>query len=255
MFAFVVQRELNSLMELVDKVAIMDEDDPEAEEAQEDVEDQDFIVQQLLYIALTLDYTDEMGRRQMYNIMREAIAKAQLPEEATKLAIEVLRTVCGSRGESDFCALIVEAIAEVRDSLLDADDNASEKGDDSDDFHSAHSDASDMDIDDDKPRKSSKPKKELNPEEEEEKRIREVMVYSKCLHIVQCTLQNVHCDMESNNSLTDMLNTLIIPAVQARETMIRERGAICLGLAALLSKVCHFQISLLTTLIASRTWR
>jgi condensin complex subunit 3 len=233
MFAFVLQKELNSLMELVDKVAVMDEDDPEAEEAQEDVEEQDFIVQQLLHIAMTLDYTDEMGRRQMYNIMREAIAKAQLPEECTKLSIEVLRIVCGSRGESDFCALIVEAIAEVRDSLLDTDDDATEKGDgDEESFHSAKSDVMDPMV-----LGQRKITKDMSPEEEEEQRVREVMVYSKCLHIAQCTLQNVHCDLESDTSLTNILNTLIIPAVQAHEAMIRERGVICLGLAALLSKV------------------
>jgi condensin complex subunit 3 len=167
--------------------------------------------------------------------MREAIAKAQLPEECTKLSIEVLRTVCGSRGESDFCALIVEAIAEVRDSLLDADDDATEKGEDGEEsFHSAQSD-----VDGDAPALigSRKNVKHMSPEEEEEQRIREVMVYSKCLHIAQCTLQNVHCDLESDNSLTNILNTLIIPAVQAHEAMIRERGVICLGLAALLSKV------------------
>jgi condensin complex subunit 3 len=170
----------------------------------------------------------------MYNIMRESIAKAHLPEECTKLAIEVLRTVCGSRGESDFCALILEAIAEVRDSLLDTDDDATVKGDEEESFHSAQSDV-------DAPMLigSKKNAKELTPEEEEAQRVREVMVYSKCLHIAQCTLQNVHCDLESDSALTNILNTLIIPAVQAHEAMIRERGVICLGLAALLSKVCY----------------
>ncbi|CAN9082392.1 unnamed protein product [Alternaria alternata] len=234
MFAFVLQRELNSLMELVDKVAIMEENDPEVEEAQEDVEEQDFIVQQLLHIAHTLDYTDEMGRRQMYNIMREAIAKAQLPEECTKLAIEVLRKVCGSRGEKDFTALIVEAVADVRDSLLDADD-ATVTGEDAEEsFHSAQSDA-DGDAPLIKP-KTAKAADNLTEEEKEERQIREVMVYSKCLHIAQCTLQNVEGDLESDTSLTSILNTLIIPAVQAHQSMIRERGVICLGLAALLSK-------------------
>jgi condensin complex subunit 3 len=180
-----------------------------------------------------------MGRRQMYNIMREAIAKAQLPEECTKLSIEVLRTVCGSRGESDFCALIVEAIAEVRDSLLDADDDATEKGDgEEESFHSARSDVMDPMV-----LGQRKNTKNMSPEEEEEQRVREVMVYSKCLHIAQCTLQNVHCDLESDMSLTNILNTLIIPAVQAHEAMIRERGVICLGLAALLSKVCTFLLT------------
>ncbi|KAI4937600.1 hypothetical protein J4E85_000035 [Alternaria conjuncta] len=234
MFAFVLQRELNSLMELVDKVAVLEENDPETEEAQEDVEEQDFIVQQLLHIAHTLDYTDEMGRRQMYNIMREAIAKAQLPEECTKLAIEVLRKVCGARGESDFCALIVEAIADVRDSLLDSDD-ATVTGEDAEEsFHSAQSDA-EGDAPLIKP-KTAKASENLSEEEKEERQIREVMVYSKCLHIAQCTLQNVEGDLESDTSLTSILNTLIIPAVQAHQAMIRERGVICLGLAALLSK-------------------
>ncbi|CAI6293814.1 unnamed protein product [Periconia digitata] len=234
MFAFVVLKHLNTLMELVEKVALMDEDDPETEEAQEDVEEKDFVVQQLLHIALTLDYSDEVGRRQMYNIMRGALARAQLPEECTKLAVEVLRTCCGTRGEADFCAVILEAIAEVRDTLMD--DNATEQGEDAEDsFHSAQSDVSE---DSAVQAASSKKKtvKQLDPEEEEEKRIREVMVYSKCLHIAQCTLQNVHCDLESDNSLTTILNTLIIPAVRGQEAMIRERGVICLGLGALLSK-------------------
>lgn len=254
MFAFVLQRELNSLMELVDKVAMMEETDPEIEEAQEDVEEQDFVVQQLLHIAHTLDYTDEMGRRQMYNIMREAISKAQLPEECTKLSIEVLRKVCGSRGESDFCALIVEAIADVRDSLLDADDATVTGGDAEESFHSAQSD-----VDMDAPlikAKTAKAAENLTEEEKEERQIREVMVYSKCLHIAQCTLQNVEGDLESDTSLTNILNTLIIPAVQAHQAMIRERGVICLGLAALLSKVGftthHLLWEILTTTRISR---
>lgn len=235
MFAFVLQRELNSLIELVRKEALMDVNDPDLEEIQEDLEDQDFIVQQLLYIAHTLDYTDEVGRRQMYNIMREAIAKAEFPEECTKLAIEALRIVCGVRGEADFCALIVEAIAEVRDTLLDSDDEATVKGtdDDEESFHSAQSDLNAPFI---KP-KTARETKELSEEEQEEQQVREVMVYSKCLHIVQCALQNVDCDLESESSLTNILNTLIIPAVQAHQTIIRERGVICLGLAALLSNV------------------
>jgi condensin complex subunit 3 len=238
MIAYILQTELNNVIANAVKVALIDEDDPDADEIQEVAEECTFVAQQLLQISLTLDYSDEMGRRQMYNIMREAIAKPQLPEECTKLAIEVLRIVCGNRGESDFCAIVMEAIADVRDTLLDADEDETQ-GDDAESFHSARSETSSP-----PPggrTKTAKPGKELSPEEEEEKRIREILVYSKCLHIVQCTLQNVNCDLESDTNLTNMLNTLIIPAVQAREAMIRERGVICLGLAALLSKVCEVE--------------
>ena len=244
MFAFVLQEELRKLMDLVKEGALLDEDDPATEKASEDFEDQDFVVQQLLHIAQTLDYTDEMGRRQMYNITRESIAKAHLPEECTKLAIEVLRIVCGSRGESDFCALIVEAIAEVKDTLLDADDEATVKAssDDDESFHSAQSDVG-ADAPLIKPR-TARAAQNLTEEEEQEQQIREVAVYSKCLHIAQCMLQNVHCDLESDASLRNILNTLVIPAVQAHQAMIRERGVICLGLSALLSKVDLFNVQL-----------
>ncbi|KAL6706345.1 chromosome condensation complex Condensin, subunit G [Coniothyrium glycines] len=235
-FAYVLQKELNSLMEQVQKHALMEHDDPDLDEAEEELEDQHFVVQQLLYIAHTLDYTDEMGRRQMYNIMREAIAKAQFPEECTKLAIEALRIVCGVRGESDFCALIMEAIAEVRDTLLDSDDDSTVKGgdDDEESFHSAQADLQEGGpfI---KPR-TGKAARDLSEEEQLMQQTRESTVYSKCLHIVQCALQNVHCDLESETSLTTFLNTLIIPAVQqAHDTDVRELGLRCLGLAALLS--------------------
>ncbi|KAF2685124.1 hypothetical protein K458DRAFT_365340 [Lentithecium fluviatile CBS 122367] len=235
-FAFIVQKHLNTLMELVARFAVMEDDDPEYKEVQEDADEQEFVVEQLLHIALTLDYSDEVGRRQMYNIMRSALSRAQLPEECTELAVRVLRTCCGTRGEADFCAVILEAIAEVRDTLME--DDVTERGDDAEEsFHSARSDISDGERSTIEvvPRKA-KPPKQLSPEEEEEKRIREVMVFAKCLHIAQCTLQNVERDLESDTSLTSILNTLIIPAVRAQEAMIRERGVVCLGLCTILSK-------------------
>lgn len=246
--AFILQNALNTVIENVEKGALIDENDPEADEAQEFIEDCTFVAKQLLHICLTLDYSDEMGRRQMYNIMREAIAKPQLPEDCTKLAVEVLRIVCGNRGESDFCAVVMEAIADVRDSLTDPDEDANEVEDDAESFHSAQSETSSPPP---AGRKTSKPVKELSAEEEEEKRIREILVYSKCLHIVQCTLQNVNCDLEKDTNLTNMLNMLIIPAVQSREAMIRERGVICLGMAALLSKVCEDDMNCCVTMLMS----
>ncbi|KAF2852045.1 condensin complex component cnd3 [Plenodomus tracheiphilus IPT5] len=236
-FAFILQKELRSLMEISTKALLLEEDDDpeEFKHVVEDLEETEFVVQQLLHIAKTLNYTDEIGRRQVYNITREAIAKAQLPEECTKLAIEVLRIVCGVRGESDFCALIVEAIAEVRDTLLDGDDDAMETGDEEEEesFHSAQSDV-EGEAPLVKPQRANG--KVLTEEEELERQTREVLVHSKCLHIAQCTLENVHCDLESSPHLTGILNTLIIPAVQAHEAILRERGVICLGLAALLSR-------------------
>jgi len=235
-FAFFVQKHLNVLIEAVRKVALQDQDDPEAEE---DTVQQEFCVEQLLHIALSLDYTDEIGRRQMFSIMREALALAELPEECTKLVVEVLRTVCGSReaGEREFCGIVLEAIAEVHDTIM-GEDPTEQDADDS--FHSARSEVSD----DSTPKRASKKPNgstEEAAENDEEKAIREIMVNMKCLHIAQCMLQNVYADLEQNSALVTMLNNLVVPAVRSQEAPIRERGLICLGLCCLLSKVsCPF---------------
>lgn len=237
--SFFVQSHLNRLIEGLRKLATEGEEaDPDLEEA---CEQQEFAVEQLLHIAITLDYTDEVGRRQMFSIMREALALAELPEECTRLAVEVLRTVCGSReaGEKEFCSVVVEAVTEVRDTLTP--DDATEKGeDDEESFHSAQSDVSDLSDIQVKPRQKKQQAEELDPEAEEEKRIREVLVFQKCLHIAECMLQNVHCELEQNSALVTMLNTLIVPAVRNHEALIREAGVKCLGLCALLSKVGFF---------------
>ncbi|KAJ4993555.1 nuclear condensin complex subunit [Stagonosporopsis vannaccii] len=233
-FTVILKKELNNVTAVLRKDALLNEDDPEADEMGELLQDSMFVTEQLLHVSLTLDFSDEMGRRQMYSITREAIADPALPEECTKLAIEVLRVVCGNRGESDFCAVVMEAIQDVRDTLLDDDeDETTEVVDDAESFHSAQSEHSSPPPAN---KKAAKPTKDLSPEEEEEKQIRETSVHSKCLHLVQCTLQNVTCNLESNTNLTSMLNTLIIPAVQSRDNnVIREQGIICLGVAALLS--------------------
>ena len=231
-FAFHVRTHLNNLITLIQEDALREEEDEEAAEA---VVEKEFVVEQLLHMALTFDYTDEMGRRQINQIMREAIAQPGLPEECTKLAVDVLRIVCGKRGESEFYGTVLEAIAEVRDTILDEEPTVlDENGEES--FHSAQSDIDEGE--EAAPRtKPRAPKKEEDPEVAEQKRIQAVLVYSKCLHIVQCMLQNLECDIEASEPLKTMLNTLIIPAVRDSSTMIRERGLINLGLCMLLSEV------------------
>ena len=229
--AFHMRDKINAAIQATEKMAVIDDDDPEVDEAREIAEDCNFVARQLMHVCLSLDYSDEMGRRNMYGIMREAIAQPALDEDLTKLAIEVLRIVCGNRGEHDFCAVVMEAIQDVRDTVLE--EESTEGAGDVESFHDAQVEQSSPPP----ASRKAKPVKQLSAEEEEAKRVREILVYAKCLHIVQCTLQNVTCDLESDTNLTSMLNMLIIPAVQAREAMIRERGVICLGLAALLSKV------------------
>ncbi|KAL9093572.1 MAG: hypothetical protein Q9165_003967 [Trypethelium subeluteriae] len=240
-FGFLLQKQVNVLIEQVKRIATTEGED--GVEAEEDTVQQEFLVEQMLHIALTLDYSDEIGRRKMSALMRESLAMPELPEESTRLVIEVLRTVCGpyDAGEREFGEVVLEAIAEVHDTIMGEEPSKVEDDDES--FHSARSEVSSEGT---PPANGRKGRKRMDDSEisedasegaeDEEKAIKEIMVNMKCLHIAQCMLQNVQCNLEQNSHLVTMLNNLVVPAVRSQEAPIRERGLLCLGLCCLLGK-------------------
>lgn len=224
--AFYLQRYINVLVEALKRVA---EQEPSEDEDEEDTVEQEFIVEQLLHIAQTLDYSDEVGRRKMFALLRQTLSIPDIPEEVTKLTVEVLRGICAgdAAGEREFCSVVLEAVADVHDTIMD--EPASEDADES--FHSARSEISG----DGTPTKSGKDSQRTE-EEDQDKAIREIMVNMKCLHIVQCMLENVEGNLQQNVDLVAMLNNLVVPAVRSHEAPVRERGLLCLGLCSLLDK-------------------
>ena len=227
---FYIQNHLNTLLDTIRT------NSTSYNHSEEDQADQEFIVEQLLHIAHNLDYTDEIGRRKMFTLLRNAISVAELPEEITRLAVEALRLVCNAdvTGEREFTSVVLEAIAEVHDTILPSDPEPVENEEDS--FVSAHSQVSDSSSTPTKsnqPQRKSKPSN-LTPEEEEAKQLNEILINLKCLHIAQCLLQNVTGTLASNVHLETMLNNLVIPAVRSYENPLRERGVLCLGLCCML---------------------
>ena len=224
--AFFLQRYANTLVEILRRNSRKGK-----EEEQEEPVEQEFIVEQLLHIGKTLDYSDEVGRRKMFALLREILAIAELPDEITKLVIDVLHVICGDEvsGEREFCSVVLEAVAEVHDTL-DSEPKA-ENEDES--FHSAHSELSGDSTPRNGPRDLAG---DANGAKAEEKAIREIMINMKCLHIAQCMLQNIEGNLQSNVTLVTMLNNLVVPAVRSHEAPIRERGLLCLGLCCLLDK-------------------
>jgi condensin complex subunit 3 len=224
---FYLQKYMNTLLESTKCAA-------ELGGGEEETVEQEFIVEQLLHIALTLDYSDEVGRRKIFSLLREGLGMADLPEEVTKLVVEVLRLVCGTdaAGEREFCSVILEAIAEVHDNIATEPSVDGEE----DSFVSAVSEVGEDGTP--KKAKTSHPSQGNGPsvEEDEQKVIKEIMINMKCLHITQCMLQNVDGNLQQNMHLVTMLNNLVVPAVRSHEAPIRERGLVCLGLCCLLDR-------------------
>ncbi|KAI5364853.1 Putative armadillo-like helical, nuclear condensin complex subunit 3 domain-containing protein [Septoria linicola] len=235
-FGFLLEREIKRLIQAT--IASAAEEEEEMDDGE--LAHCEFIVEQMLQMALTFDYSDEVGRRKISVLMRTALALADLPEEVTRLVVEVLRLVCGddAKGEREFCSVVLEAIAEVHDTIMGEDDDDADNTEDS--FHSA-TEQLDGSMDkagsaQKKAKKKQRQQGEADPEADEERAIREIMVNMKCLHIALCMLQNVQCDLEENVHLVTMLNNLVVPAVRSQEAPIRERGLLCLGLCCLLGK-------------------
>ncbi|KAL7270925.1 chromosome condensation complex Condensin, subunit G [Rhizina undulata] len=266
-----LQRYLNKLVTLLQS---SDENENEEEEGAEVEADKDlqkreaeFIVEQLLTIALSTDYADEVGRRKMFALLRESLGIVELPEGVTSLVVECLGKL--SMGEGDFCMLVLEVIAEVHDRIQE-EDSADDVPEENDSFTTAKSDLSAdtvvprsknsgavavasapnkkrkirkdadgdedmMDIDEDEEDEEEEEEEE-DEEEEERKAVRELMINLKCLHIAQCTLENVEGGLKQNTHLVSMLNGLIVPAVRSHEAPVRERGLRCLGLSCLLDR-------------------
>ncbi|KAG7133609.1 Condensin complex subunit 3 like protein [Verticillium longisporum] len=225
--AFYLERYIGVLVDAIKRTqqAAADEDE------EEDTVEQEFIVEQMLHIAITLDYSDEVGRRKMFALLRQSLSIPELPDDVTKLTVNVLRDICApdAAGEKEFCSIVLEAVADVHDTIVD--DVAPDADTTEDSFHSARSEVAG----DTTPKKRGQ-----SPEEDEEesqaKAIKEIMVNMKCLHIVQCMLSNVAGDLQQNDHLVAMLNNLVVPAVRSHEAPVRERGLVCLGLCSLLDR-------------------
>ncbi|SPN98340.1 related to condensin complex component cnd3 [Cephalotrichum gorgonifer] len=226
--AFYLERYNQALIDSIRRIA---NSEGAEEEEEEDTVEQEFIVEQLLHIALTLDYSDEVGRRKMFALMRQMLSIPELPDEITKLTVDVLRDMSApdAAGEREFCSIVLESVADVHDTIVD--DEPVEDVEDS--FHSAKSAVSSDSAPSGRGRGKSA---EISEEEAQEKAIREIVINMKCLHIVECMLSNVSGNLQQNDHLVAMLNNLVVPAVRSHEAPVRERGLVCLGLCSLLDK-------------------
>ncbi|OAA59356.1 Armadillo-type fold protein [Cordyceps fumosorosea ARSEF 2679] len=221
--AYFLERYLNALIETLRRV----EQDEAEEEDETAIVEQEFIAEQLLHIALSLDYSDEVGRRKMFTLLRQALSIPELPDEVTKLTTETLHYICSpdAAGEREFCSIVLESVADVHDTIVD--DLPVDDVDDS--FHSARSEVSSVSAS-----SGSKGRgKELSEEDARAKAVKEIVINMKCLHIVQCMLSHISGNLKDNTDLVAMLNNLVVPAVRSHEAPVRERGLVCLGLCAL----------------------
>jgi condensin complex subunit 3 len=87
---------------------------------QENTKDYEFITTQMLEIALCLDYADEVGRRKMFEILRDILRSCELTEDHLSKIIQIFRLI--SLDERDFTRTMIEIISDIQEQLDPFDD-------------------------------------------------------------------------------------------------------------------------------------
>ncbi|KAI9449685.1 nuclear condensing complex subunit [Lactarius psammicola] len=196
--AFRIQEAYNTLLDVLEGAEETGGDD-------EAVDEHEFVLAELLRLALNLDYADEIGRRRLEQFVRHMISQEALPSGLVTRCLDVLRTLSSS--ERDLIRVVVEVVHELRD----AND---------DDEVISHA--------------------EMTAVERERADAMDV----RCLDLCIGMLERVNgvgrhllpTTFEENSTLEGILGELIVPAVKRKELILREKGLVCLGLCCLIAR-------------------
>jgi condensin complex subunit 3 len=142
--AFRIQSTYNDLLELIqaeEEDQLLGADDDERAKREEERCDKEFVMGEMCILAVRLDYSDEIGRRKMFQLVRECglclepesfdnwsactgdmISQESLPENLVAKCLDVLRTL--SSNERDLIRVVVEVVHDLRDPSDPEDDNS-----------------------------------------------------------------------------------------------------------------------------------
>ncbi|KAG1834854.1 nuclear condensing complex subunit [Suillus variegatus] len=193
------------------------------EEEEEARIDKEFVIGEMLKVAVNLDYADEIGRRKMFQLVRDMISQEALPESLVARCLDVLRIL--SPNERDLIRVVVEVVHELRD-VSDEEEVLKEPADD------GETNFGETPMPTRTAPKGPKPSEDMSSEE----RARMDAIDLRCLSLCIGMLERVNGTFEENSTLEGILGELIIPAVKRKELVLREKGLICLGLCCLIAR-------------------
>ncbi|ODV78488.1 chromosome condensation complex Condensin, subunit G [Suhomyces tanzawaensis NRRL Y-17324] len=228
----------------------------------DELKELEFIIEQLMLISKEFDFSDEIGRRKMLQIIRKSLTEDKLSSSLISIGLQVLRKI--SINEKDFITMATEIITDIRDSY-ESDDET---------FHSAISgfDEEDEDEEDEEEggeaeegekeedSKSSGDSEQL-PEDREstdaesgnkanqrissrkikkrkiEPKLPPDEIVIRCLRITQNVLELIEDPLENHISLGSIYSGLVNYAIKYSEKYtLHLQGLTCLGLFALIDK-------------------
>lgn len=175
-----------------------------------------FVLGELLKLAINLDYGDEIGRRKIFGLVRDFLSSPTLPEQLIPVALDILYKLSSS--ERDFLFLTVELISELRDLRVPEEEEEDDVGDGGSTVMTP-----------------AKPKQSTIKDLNEAEMAHNAELDLRSLAVVIGMLERVNTTLVENSALGGILPDLVIPSVKSKDAMIRERGLHALGLICLLA--------------------
>ncbi|AGO12760.1 AaceriADR292Wp [[Ashbya] aceris (nom. inval.)] len=197
----------------------------------------DFIIEQLLRISCEYDFSDEVGRRDMLNLVRNLLFTNRPTEALINIGLMVLKVL--SINEKDFITMSVEIITDIRDEDIERQEHADTNR------NSQNDRDQDEDVEDERALESFHEAVDnlVHGHEnmgsgvtravmEERQPTPETLIL--CLTLARYMLELVENPLSHNIMISSLIDTLITPAVRNTQGDIRELGVRCLGLCCLL---------------------
>ena len=188
----------------------------------EQLKDLEFVIQQLLLISKQYDFSDEIGRRKMLQIIRSSLANDKLSDKLIESSLKVLRKI--SINERDFLAMCTEIVTDIRDSYMDENDE--------DTFHSAISGFRNSDSEDEEDEDNDKQEEigedanedmgrngsQLHKKRKKQPKQAPDDIIIQCLLITQHLLELTEESLENNYSLGSLIESLVRPSSIKKRT-------------------------------------
>ncbi|KAJ1513296.1 hypothetical protein HMI55_005731 [Coelomomyces lativittatus] len=80
----------------------------------------EYIVHELLKLASSMDYADELGRRQMFSLIRSMVTSVDISEELMDPLMGLFRMICID--ERDFIRVIQDVVRDIQDEAMEDDE-------------------------------------------------------------------------------------------------------------------------------------
>ncbi|KDR81425.1 hypothetical protein GALMADRAFT_239313 [Galerina marginata CBS 339.88] len=222
--AFRIQEAYNSLDDL--SILPGSDNDDERNQREDARIAKELVISELLKLAIHLDYSDEIGRRKTSQLVRDMLRTEALPENLMAPCLDVLRTLAPN--ERELIRLVVETIQELRDT-------ASGEAEETEELKEFEAETSF-----EEPAGIPIPSKSVDDMSPEQK-ARIDRIDLRCLSLCIGMLERINSTFEENSTLDGMLKELILPAVQRKEPIFRERGLKSLGLCCLIARPLALQ--------------